>query len=136
MKGKYLINDNDAYTTYGVMLQYESLGALMALPSLKPAIENDSPADNGVELSDTMPKIAKRSITLTFEMWASSAEEAQDNYERFAQMLLSAPFTLTVLRTGITYHLRYRSSTNFVPWFYDRAKYTLSVVEPNPANRD
>lgn len=136
MKGKYLINDNDAYTTYGVVLQYDSLGALMALPPLKAAIENDNPSEDGVVLSPNMPKVDKRNITLTFEMWAGSPEEAQDNYERFAAMLISAPFTLTVVRTGKTYRLQYKSSSNFVPWFYDRAKYTLSVVEPNPTIRD
>ena len=131
--GLYEINGEDAYTRYGVVLDYDSLGSLLAPPPMKDVIENDSPLSDGVELGD-MPKVAKRNITLIFHLYASSAAQAQQHYESFVSMLLSAPFKLKVMRTGITYNLRYKSSTGFVPWYYSHAKFTLSVTEPDPTN--
>ncbi len=136
MEGKYYINGRDAYTEYGVILDYESLGALMAPPPLKDAVENDAPLENGVQQSSVMPKINKRSLTLIFHLYADNQEQVLARYNAFVQMLLSAPFKLKVMRTGITYNLTYRSSSGFVPWFGGVAKFTLSVIEPNPTNRE
>ncbi len=133
--GLYLINNKDAFDTYGVLLDYESLGGLMAPPPLKDAVENDAPLENGVQQSSVMPKVNKRTLTLIFHLYANSQEQALSRYNAFVQLLISTPFKLKVIRTNLTFHLVYKSSSSFVPWFDGVAKFTLSVVEPNPTKR-
>lgn len=134
MKELYYINGKDAYTEYGVILDYDSLGNLLAPPPLKEAIENDVPSEHGVSQSIRTPKVNKRTLTLIFHLYADNPAQAMEKYQAFCAVLLAGAFKLKVGRTGITYHLQYRSSTGFVPWFAGVAKYTLSLVEPNPMN--
>ena len=134
MTNEYFINNKDAFTHYGVILDRDSLGALMAPPSLKEYVKNDDATKNGTAYSSQVPKVKERNVTLIFHLYADTPADAQTKYNAFVAVLLQSVFKLKVMRTGVTYHLLYKSSTSFVPWFDGIAKYTLSLTEPNPMN--
>jgi len=139
MTGEIKINGYDAYTKWGVSLTDGARTALMTPPAAKDYITNDSPLEDGKQYADdtdSLPKTDAREISLSMHFCAASKTQFLTRYNAFCTDILNGrKIELTDNATGITYHLRYKSCSQYSAFFGGMAKFTLKVAEPNPANR-
>lgn len=136
-KGETYINGYDAHTTWGISLDGSALSALMTPPPLKDMIENKSALENGKSVIRTGRKMEERSLTLGFNIVASSKSDFLTKYGKFcSDVLANGKIDIsTTYQPGVVYHLDYVSCNQFGEYGMTMGKFSLRVVEPNPANR-
>ena len=66
MEAKLLINNKDAYVTWGVRMDDGFLTALCAPCTMKEYIENESRLEHGKRVVTDNAKVASREVTLAF----------------------------------------------------------------------
>ena len=138
--GELEINGQDAYTTWGVGLEDGSLSELMAFPSFKEWITNESRLENGVRYAQPTAKVAARELTLVFHLMSRSKEDYLQKHTSFySQVLSQGVLNIRTKRQMTTiYKCKYISCTQFAQ-YHDNggglAKFSVKLVEPNPGDR-
>lgn len=87
-----IINNNEAYSTYGVMMGEGFLDSLLAPVPLKAFVSNESRLQNGKRVITDSKYIRKgsREVTLTFVIVADTQAELQRRKEAFYALLYGA----------------------------------------------
>lgn len=137
MKDVLYINGLDAYTTWGITMDTQSLSALMTPPALKERVESQSRLDHGSRLVGAAPRLAARQLTLTLNLTARTEEQFFARYASFCRELATGRLTLrTAYQRGVTYRTAYVSCTQFTQFMRGMAKFSLKLTEPDPTDRE
>lgn len=137
MKDVLYINGRDAYTTWGITMDTQSLSALMTPPALKERVESQSRLEQGSRLVGAAPRLAARQLTLTLNLTARTEEQFFARYASFCRELATGRLTIrTTYQRGVTYRTAYVSCTQFTQFMRGMAKFSLKLTEPDPTDRD
>lgn len=137
MKDVLYINGRDAYTTWGITMDTQSLSALMTPPALKERVESQSRLADGSRLVGAAPRLAARQLTLTLNLTARTEEQFFARYASFCRELATGRLTIrTTYQRGVTYRTAYVSCTQFTQFMRGMAKFSLKLTEPDPTDRD
>lgn len=137
MKDVLYINGLDAYTTWGITMDTQSLSALMTPPALKERVESQSRLEQGSRLVGAAPRLAARQLTLTLNLTARTEEQFFARYASFCRELATGRLTIrTTYQRGVTYRTAYVSCTQFTQFMRGMAKFSLKLTEPDPTDRD
>ena len=135
--GEFYINGKDCYTNWGISMDTSSLSSLMTPPPLKEFIENKSRLEHGKRVLSSNPKIDERNITLTFNLTAKTEEEFFSRYNNFCEELATGIINIkTQYQPNITYKTIYISCNQFTQFMRGIARFSLKLVEYNPADRN
>lgn len=127
----------DAKLQWGISLDSSALSALIAPAPLKDMIENKSALENGKRVFSSGRKWDERTLTLGFNIVASSEQDFWTKYASFCSQVLSAGrfYIETCYQSGVAYFLDYLSCQTFGEFSRTMGKFVLRVIETNPANR-
>lgn len=135
--GELFINGKDAYTTWGVMMDTESLSLLMTPSSNKDYIINRNRNQNGSRVIVDNPKVNERVLNLTLQMVAKNEDEFFAKYLLFCKELEKGNLNIrTKYQPNVVYKTVYNSCTQFTQFVREMAKFTLKLTEPNPKDRN
>lgn len=131
------INNKDAYTTWGILIDTQSLSALMTPAANKEYINNESRLSNGTQyLVPSTPKVAHRDLTLTLQLVAPTEEAFFTRYQSFCNELKGGTLHIwTGYQPNVVYKCLYVSCTQFTQFMRGIAKFSLKLIEPNPEDR-
>ncbi len=136
MTGELIINNQDAYTTWGVFMDSTGLSALMTPAPLKEYIINKSPLTAGKKVKPTTPMVDERDLTLTVFIKAASLPDFLQQYRAFVTELQQGDIVLqTKYEADVTYRLKYVSCQQFSNYNGRLGKFILKLNEPDPSNR-
>ena len=137
MTGQLYINNTDAYTEWGVMMDTSSLSTLMTPPAVKEYITNESRLADGTQyLVPTTPKIQARDLTLTLQLVAPNETTFFSRYTSFVEELQKGTINIrTSFQPDVTYKCLFVSCNQFTQFMRGIAKFSLKLVEPNPKDR-
>ena len=139
--GEYTQNNSgtwvDLFLAWGVSFDKTSLSNLMTPAPLKDLIENNVASEHGKRVVRTNRKYNERTLTLGFNIWATSESTFFTNYGNFcSQVLANGRMDIkTSFQSAVVYHLDYLSCQSFGEYSRQLGKFVLRVVEPNPGNR-
>jgi hypothetical protein len=135
--GELYINDQDAYTTWGVSFEDGALASLMTPPSMKDTIVNESRLEHGKRRMNLIPRMQERELTLPFHLVAANKTQYLQRYAAFVNELTENEYIdiRTSYQVGVTYRCIYVSCSQFSQFIDGLAKFTLKVIEPNPYER-
>lgn len=134
MRGEVYINELDAWSYYGVVLDEGSEEALLLPSPLKSFTSNDMRSHHGKQVFTNNPRLKDRTVSLTFcFLWA---EDYMEKYNRFVEMLQQGSVVLStkIMGTKMTFNLVYNSCRKYTSIQY-AGKIIVNFEEPNPANR-
>lgn len=136
MDKKLYINDIDAYATWGVLIDTQSLSALMTPPPQKERIKNKCRLRHGTLVDIQNPKVDARDITLTLQLVAKSEGDFFAKYAAFCQELQKGRINIrTDYQPAVVYRCDYSSCTQFTQFMRGIAKFSLKLNEPDPTDR-
>lgn len=137
MTGELFINGQDAWSTWGIMMDDTSLSALMTPPAIKDFPKNSSRLESGSRYITTNAKWKERDITLSLQFYANTMEQFLDNYNAFCQNVLATGRVKisTKYQSGVNYFFIYNSCTQYRQFMFNIAKFSLRLTEYNPSNR-
>lgn len=133
-----LINNKDAYATWGVRMGDNFLDVLGASSPMKEFIENKSRLEHGKRVIINNPKLDEREITLAFTIEGNSQSDYQAKKKAFFDELYKGKVDIQVPANGSEiYHLIYLGKSITYAQSLDRtfAKCSMKFNEPNPVNR-
>lgn len=135
--GELFINDMDAFKAWGVCLSDSSLCTLVEPEPLKDAVSNKSTTKNGKQVRrEQQPKVDERDITLFVQLYATSRDEMFSKLIAFKKELKKRRINIrTKFEEGVVYRCDYKSCKQFKSYFKGFATFSLTLNEPNPANR-
>ena len=137
MKRELYINGKDAYVTWGISLDNQSLSALMTPPPVKDFIKNESRLSHGEVVIPVNPKVGPRDVTLTLNMVAYSESQFFYNYSSFCEELSTGILEIsTSYQPNVLYKFTYISCNQFTQFVRQIAKLSLKLREPNPNDRE
>ncbi len=134
----------DLNSTYGVRLLKGSYETLLSPPTLKDYITNDSRLQNGVQYARTGAKVKQRELRLSIILEGDNTLETKEEqissyyarYESFLAKLTSDTIIcLKVMALNRIFKLVYSSCEKFEQFDYKASIFTLSLVEPDPSDR-
>lgn len=134
----------DLSTTYGVRLLRGAYETLLAPPSLKDYITNDSRLQNGVQYAKTGAKVKQREVRLRIILdggneYGEKDEQIKsyyDRYESFLTKLTAEPIIcLKVMALNRIFKLVYSSCERNEYFSYKASIFTLAFIEPDPSDR-
>lgn len=134
-----LINNKDAYITWGVRMGDGFLDALSAAAPMKEFIENKSRLEHGKRVIINNPKVDEREMTLSFTIEGSSQADYQAKKKAFFDELYKGAVDIQVPDNGSeVYHLVYPGKSVTYAQSLDRTfgKISAKFCEPNPVNRN
>lgn len=136
-KGELFINDMDAFARWGICLSDSSLCTLIEPEPLKDAVSNKSATDNGKQVRrELKPKVDERDITLFVQLYATNRDELFRKLKDFKTELKKRRINIrTKFEDGVVYRCDYKSCKQFKSYFKGMATFSLTLNEPNPANR-
>lgn len=136
-QGELYINDKDAFGTWGVCLSDSSLCTLIEPEPLKDAVSNKSATENGKQVRrELQPKTDERDITLFVQLYATTRDELFSRLKDFKTELKKRRINIrTRFEDGVIYRCDYKSCKQFKSYFRGMATFSLTLNEPNPANR-
>lgn len=136
-QGELFINDIDAFTRWGVCLSDSSLCTLVEPEPLKDAVSNKSTTDNGKQIrKEATPMVDERDITLFIQLYATSRDEMFNKLIDFKTELKKRRINIrTKFEPDVVYRCDYKNCKQFKSYFQGMATFSLSLNEPNPANR-
>lgn len=127
LSGRLYIDNNDAYTTYGVWV-VGGLESLIQWPKLKAVDENNWQESDGVEADLAAPVLDGRELTLKLAM----AECTVGRYTTFINFLKSSVYHLFDFQSlGLAYSLRLVSYPSF-DMLQGLATFEIRFSEDNP----
>lgn len=138
MKNELLINNKDAYATWGVRMGDGFLDAIGASASMKEFIENKSRLEHGKRVIVSNPKLDEREITLSFTIEGNSPTDYQTKKKAFFDELYKGSVDIQVpANSSEIYHLIYLGKSITYAQSLDRTfgKCSMKFCEPNPALR-
>ena len=133
-----LINDENAYTTWGVRMGEGVLDAIGASAPMKDFIENKSRLEHGKRVIINNPKVDEREITLSFTIEGNSQSDYQAKKKAFFEELYKGVVDIQVpANSNEIYHLIYLGKSVAYAQSLDQTfgKISAKFNEPNPANR-
>lgn len=136
-QGELFINDIDAFTRWGVCLSDSSLCTLVEPEPLKDAVSNKSTTNNGKQVrKEATPMVDERDITLFIQLYATSRDEMFSKLIDFKTELKKRRINIrTKFEPDVVYRCDYKNCKQFKSYFQGMATFSLSLNEPNPANR-
>ena len=138
MANELIINNKDAYATWGVRMGAGFLDTISAPSPMKEYIENKSRLEHGKRVIVSNPKQDEREITLTFTIEGSSKSDYQTKKKSFFNELYNGNVDIQVPENGSeVYHLIYIGKSITYAQSLDRTfgKVLMKFSEPNPAER-
>ena len=138
MKNELIINNKDAYATWGVRMGDNFLDVLGASSPMKEFIENKSRLEHGKRVIINNPKVDEREITLSFTIEGNSQSDYQSKKKAFFDELYKGKIDIQVpANSSEIYHLIYLGKSITYAQGLDRTfgKISAKFNEPNPANR-
>lgn len=137
MSGELFINGQDAWATWGIMMDDTSLSALMTPPAIKDFPKNSSRLESGVRYIVSQPKWKEREITLSLQFHADTMTQFLSHYNAFCQnVLATGKLTIrTKYQSDVYYHFIYNSCTQYRQFMFKIAKFSLRLTEYNPESR-
>ena len=138
MKNELIINEKDAYSTWGVRMGNGFLDTISAPSPMKEYIENKSRLEHGKRVIVSNPKQDEREITLTFTIEGNSKSDYQIKKKAFFDELYNGKIDIQVPENGSeVYHLIYLGKSITYAQSLDRTfgKVSMKFSEPNPTNR-
>lgn len=136
MTGQLFINGKDAYTTWGITLASEAITALLTPAAQKDYIQNMSRLENGTRYIPAPLKVAERTVDVPINLTASTPTEFIARYKSFCEELAGGQINLqTDLLPGTTFRFIYKQCTQFTQLVRGIAKFSLSLIEPDPTDR-
>lgn len=134
--GELYINGKDAFITWGVGLEKDSLSTLMTPAPLKQFIENKSRLEHGKRVLVVNARVDERTIQLPLIVKAPSEAVFLSNYAAFITELQTGVITITTsYQLGVKYKMIYESCGQYTQYDRRMAKFLLRLTEPNPADR-
>lgn len=133
-----LINNKDAYATWGVKMGDNFLDAIGASAPMKEFIENKSRLEHGKRVIINNPKVDERELTLSFTIEGSSEADYQAKKKTFFDELYKGAVDIQVpANSDDIYHLIYLGKSITYAQSLDRTfgKISSKFCEPNPVNR-
>lgn len=136
-KGELFINDMDAFGMWGVCLSDSSLCSLVEPEPLKDAVSNKSSTEDGKQIrKEAKPKVDERDITLFVQLYATSRDDMFNKLIAFKKELKKRRINIrTKYEKDVVYRCDYKSCKQFKSYFKEMATFSLTLNEPNPANR-
>lgn len=134
-----LINNKDAYLTWGVRMGDSFLDAIGAPVPLKEFIESKSRLEHGKRVIINSPKVDEREMTLSFTIQGSSQSDYQAKKKAFFEELYKGAVDIQVPAVGSeVYHLIYLGKSITYGQGINRTfgKVSAKFCEPNPADRN
>lgn len=137
MTGELFINGQDAWATWGIMMDDASLSALMTPPANKDFPKNSSRLENGSRYITSNAKVKEREVTLSLQFHANTMQQFLSHYNAFCENVLATGKIRisTMYQSGVTYYFIYNSCTQYRQFMFKIAKFSLRLTEYNPANR-
>lgn len=132
------INGKNAKTTWGIVFDTSAISALMTPAPVKDRIEDSSRLEHGKRVVATSDKLdARTNIQLTFTLHAANETEFFTRYDSFCSELESGAFNIIMSsRPTVAYKCLYKSCRQFTQYNNRLAKFSLTVEEPNPKDRN
>lgn len=133
-----LINNKNAYTTWGVRMGDKFLDTIGASSPMKEFIENKSRLEHGKRVIVNNPKLDERDITLSFTIEGNSQSDYQAKKKAFFDELYKGAVDIQVpANSSEIYHLIYLGKSITYAQSLDRTfgKISMKFNEPNPDNR-
>lgn len=136
MKGDLIINDKDAWETWGVNMSDSFLETIATPPPTKPVIENKSSREHGKQVLTEGMLLDERDINLTISVEGDTQSQYLQRYENFLSELQKGVtiIKIPVLKKGykVTYGNSSKLLLNIGITF---GKFTVKFNEPNPNDR-
>ena len=133
-----LINEKDAFATWGVRMGEGFLDVIGASAPMKDFIENKSRLEHGKRVIINNPKVDEREITLSFTIEGNSQSDYQSKKKAFFDELYKGKIDIQIpANSSEVYHLIYTGKSVTYAQSLDRTfgKISAKFNEPNPANR-
>lgn len=134
--GVLYINGKDAYTNWGISLDQNGLTTLMTPPDLKDWVKNEVRTKHGTDYySSSVPKVAERKMTLTFNLTAADESQFLSRYAAFCNILKAGKLVIrTSYQSNVYYHCLYVSCQQFTEFARQIATFGLQLIEPDPTH--
>lgn len=132
------INDKDARTTWGLVVNTKLTDALLLPAPAKSPIQSESRLEHGTRtiIPTGSVKFDKRDITLEIGITAPNRAAFLQRYDLLIQEFLTGWLNIkTSLIPDKIFRCRYVSCTQFTNYNGRIAKFILKLEEPNPNNR-
>ena len=133
-----LINNKNAYITWGVRMGDGFLDTIGAPAPMKEFIENKSRLEHGKRVIVSNSKLDEREITLSFTIEGSSQMDYQAKKKSFFEELYKGTVDIQIPgNNNGTYHLIYLGKSVSYGQSIDRTfgKLSAKFCEPNPSVR-
>ena len=136
MRENLKINGSYAFANYGVVMGAGFIDALEAPLTLKEFVENDSRLKDGTQVI-VNKKIAKRTVTLSFNIHGSTMREYLTNKKAFENIIYEGHVTIQIVGRNEVYRLIYTGKSVTYKHSYNNkfGIVTMQFVEPDPTNR-
>lgn len=138
MTGDLIINNNDAWITWGVSMGDGFLDSIDGFNEMKTYIENDSRLEHGKRIITDNAKVASREFTLQFTIEGSSETDYRVKKKAFQAELEKGAVSIKVPALGNeVYKLVYLGKSISYGLSIDRCfgKVSSKFCEPNPMDR-
>ena len=130
----------DICTAYGASLSETGLSRLMTPAPNKEVVENDSDLQHGKRVTRDPADTRKnqRNFSVELNLIANSKDDFLEKYGRFCREVLDKGFfdIRTTYQPNTVYRVTYLDCAQFSEFMFGIAKFTLSLNEPDPTNRD
>lgn len=139
MTGNLLINNKDAFQSWGVRMGDKFLDSIGASAPMKEFIENKSRLEHGKRVIVNNPKLDEREITLSFTIEGISQTDYQKKKKAFFEELYKGKVDVNIpANSSEIYHLIYLGKSVTYAQSFDRTfgKISMKFCEYNPAKRD
>ena len=143
MIGKLIINGEDAFTRWGVVLEKGSYGRLLSGHTMKAYTTNTSRSIDGKIVSMRNPRLQDRDVVIVF-IFTQRQTPFLTRYKSFIETLRNGrvvngkihPIQLHVVDLDETYNLIYTADMNMENHDLQIAKVAVRFNEPNPKDRE
>lgn len=138
MSGDLIINEKDAWTTWGVCMGDGFLDAIDGFNEMKDYIEDESRLEHGKRIITDNAKVASREITLQFTIEGSSESDYRTKKKAFQAELERGTVNIKIPALGTElYRLVYLGKNVSYGLSLDRCfgKVSSKFCEPNPMDR-
>lgn len=135
MMENLIINNKDAWTTWGVRMGHGFLDAIDGFNEMKDYIEDESRLEHGKRIITDNAKVASREITLQFTIEGSSESDYRTKKKAFQAELEKGNVNIKIPALGTdVYKLVYLGKNVSYGLSLDRrfGKVSSKFCEPNP----
>lgn len=139
MTEELIINNKDAWSSWGVRMGDGFLDAIDGFNQMKDYIENESRLEHGKRVITDNAKVASREITLQFTIEGNSESDYRTKKKAFQIELEKSDVNIKIPALGNeVYKLVYLGKSISYGMSLDRCfgKISSKFCEPNPTNRN